>query len=300
MSEEFGTGISFQYNAGFVDYAWRFPSVQIFWVIIGAVFFVVSFISFLPQPIEIFHTKSSYGLEPLSSFCANLGEFLVIYNLLCFKSFDFVGFLQYHSMACLPRILAFLNLFFSWVMNIPEVLQIFIFHDREYRESRNEQMIRKDWIKSVFLACALGTIDIALFSILIIISLLQGFERTAITSIGEICGTVATVLEFSFFVPQMYTTCKLQDGGSLSLLMLEIQGPADIANALYMWLGTGDHWTTWLTLLVGGIENLVLLATCLVFKCLKQRKLKALEQNRIQSMSLNASLEPEPLFFEKF
>jgi hypothetical protein len=46
--------------------------------------------------------------------------------------------------------------------------------------------------------------------------------------------TISTALELGFFIPQMWTTCKLRDGGFLSLLMLEIHRPADLANSLYM------------------------------------------------------------------
>jgi hypothetical protein len=39
-----------------------------------------------------------------------------------------------------------------------------------------------------------------------------------------------------------------------------------------MWLGTHDHWTTWLTVLVNAGEEFTLLGTCLVFKCLAARR----------------------------
>lgn len=298
--EDFGYGISYQYLTGFVDYSWRFTHVDTIWLVIGSIFFTVSFISYLPQPAEIVKAKSAYGIAPLSSFCCLWGYFLVFVNLLCFKSLDFVGFLQYHSPACFPRILSLFNLFFAWIMNQTETFQLFIFHDREYRESRNQKMIREDWRKSIFYAIFLFVIDIGLVLIWIAVSLSKGFEHSLSTTIGEICGTIATSLEFAYFVPQMYITCKLQDGGSLSLLMMEIEGPADIANALYMCFGTRDHWTTWITMLLAGFEVITLLVTCLIFKCLKAKKLKENEKNAMFNRSLTASLEPEILYYEKF
>lgn len=298
--EDYGYGISYQYLTGFVDYSWRFSQVEPIWLVIGSIFFTVSFISYIPQPVEIIKARSSYGIEPLSSFCSNWGEFLVFVNLICFRSLDFVGLLQYHYFTCFPRILTFFNLFFAWIMNQTETFQLFIFHDREYRESRNQKLIRKDWIKSVCYAILLIVIDLGLLVIFVTVNTSKGFEHSLSTAIGEICGTIATCLEFAFFIPQMYTTCKLQDAGSLSLLMLEIEGPSDLANALYMWFGTGDHWTTWITLLLSSFEVFTLLGTCMIFRCIKARRLKEMEKLNLQSRSLNASLEPEILLFEKF
>ena len=43
--EDFGYGISYQYLTGFVDYSWRFTNVDTFWLVIGSIFFTISFIS---------------------------------------------------------------------------------------------------------------------------------------------------------------------------------------------------------------------------------------------------------------
>ena len=297
---DMGHGITYEHPTGDLDYAWRFPDVETFWLIIGSIFFVISFISFLPQTAELVMSRSSYGIEPLAIFCQSIGHFLLIVNLLCFKCFDFPGFIQYHGAQIFARALTFANLFFPWILLLPTIFQCFIYHDREYRESRKQHEIRIDWIKSVAQCALVVTVDLILLLTWTLLGVINGFETHGATSFGEICGTAATFLEFSEFVPQMYTTCRLRDAGSLSLLMLEIQAPADIANALYMWLGTGDHWTTWLTILVDGTEELILLGTCLVFNCMKARKAKLLEKERQMSMSLHASMEPEPILYERF
>ena len=299
-SDDFGHGISFEHLAGFTDFSYRFPKVETFWQIIGAIFFLVNFFSFIPQTIELVTSRSSFGIEPLAIFFQSLGHFLLVVNLMCFKCLDFVGFFQYPTVKALPRVLTFCNMFFQWIMFLPTIFQAMIYHDREPRESRPPPVIRSDWIKACGQATLLMLVKIILLVIWIALSVTKGFETSGATAYGETCGTISTVLEFTFFVPQMYTTCKLQDGGSLSLLMYEIQAPADLANALYMWLGTGDHWTTWLTIMVDSIEEFTILGTCLLFNCLKARRAKQAEKERQLSMSLNASLEPEPLAFDKY
>ncbi|OHT09264.1 PQ loop repeat family protein [Tritrichomonas foetus] len=298
--DEFGHGISYEFLTGLIDYKFRFPKVEMFWQIIGLVFFLVNFFSFIPQTTELVTSRSAFGIEPLATFCQSLGHYLLVINLLCFKCLDFVGFFQYPDASAFPRLLTFSNMFFMWIMFLPTIFQTVIYHDREYRETRPQPVIRADWIKAVCACVLLILADIILLLIWLALSLPKGFETSGATKFGEVCGTISTVLEFVFFVPQMYTTCKLQDGGSLSLLMLEIQAPADLANTLYMWLGTGDHWTTWLTVFIDAIEEFTLLGTCLLFNCLRARRLKAAEKERQLTMSLHASMEPEPLSFDKF
>jgi hypothetical protein len=159
--------------------------------------------------------------------------------------------------------------------------------------NRDQRSIAIEWWKTVGGAIFLTVLDLLLATIYIVLSTQYNFETSPAMSYAEVCGTISTVLEIGFFVPQMWTTCKLRDGGSLSLLMLEIQAPADLANSLYMWLGTGDHWTTWLTVLVNSGEEFTLLGTCLVFRCLAASQRSREEAALRGERKLQASLESD-------
>jgi hypothetical protein len=165
--------------------------------------------------------------------------------------------------------------------------------------NRDHQAIRLEWKKTVAGAIALTILDLFLAAIYIILSTVYNFETSPAMSYAEVCGSISTALELGFFLPQMWTTCKLKDGGSLSLLMLEIQAPADLANSLYMWLGTGDHWTTWLTVLVNSGEEFTILGTCLVFRCLAARKRSNEEAEARGERKLHASLESDSWQFAR-
>jgi hypothetical protein len=159
--------------------------------------------------------------------------------------------------------------------------------------NRDPKSIALEWIKTVGGAVALTVLDLLLAAGYLILSTTYDFETGAPMSYAVVCGTISTALELGFFLPQMWTTCKLRDGGSLSLLMLEIQAPADLANSLYMWLGTGDHWTTWLTVLVNSGEEFTLLGTCLVFRFLASRRRNKEEAALRGTRLLHASLESD-------
>jgi uncharacterized protein with PQ loop repeat len=296
MSEDEGTGVDFEYAVGFIDWGRCFSSVGVMWQVIGSIFFVVVFVSFLPQTTELVTARSSYGIESIAIFCQSLGHFLLVVNLFCFHAYDFVAFFQYPTIQAFPRIITFFNLFFQWILFLPTVYQLFIYHDREKRPSvavRDERAIRIEWYKTVAGGLALTALDAALIAGCVGLSTSFSFEAGPVQSYAEVCGAIATALEIGFFVPQMWTTCRLRDGGSLSLLMLEIQAPADLANALYMWLGTHDHWTTWLTVLVNAGEEFTVLGTCLVFRFLAARRqreaLAAARGERLVMASLTAN-----------
>jgi uncharacterized protein with PQ loop repeat len=290
-------GVIFEHAVGFIDWAHCFPPVPVIWQVIGTLFFTVVFISFLPQTTELVTSRSSFGIESIAIFCQSLGHFLLVVNILSFHAYDFIGFFQYPTMRAFPRIITFFNLFFQWILFLPTVLQLFIYHDREIREARGQQQIRLEWLKTCAIGICLVIVDLILVSIFIGLATVYNFETAPICSYAQICGTISTVLEVGFFLPQMWTTCKLKDGGSLSLLMLEIQAPADLANSLYMWLGTGDDWTTWLCVLVNAGEEFTLLGTCLLFRCLKARRARQEAAELKRSKSILASIETEHLNF---
>jgi hypothetical protein len=60
-----------------------------------------------------------------------------------------------------------------------------------------------------------------------------------------------------------------------------------------MWLGTKDHWTTWLTVLVNSGEEFTLLGTCLVFRCLAASQRSREEAAVRGERKLHASLESD-------
>jgi uncharacterized protein with PQ loop repeat len=300
MSEDAAEGlneVTWQYAVGFIDWGLCFPHVGIVWQVVGSIFCLVVFISFIPQTTELVTSRTSFGIESIAIFCQSLGHFLMLVNLCCFHAYDFVGIFQYPTMQAFPRIITFCNLFFQWVMFLPTVYQLFIYHDREVRDSRGAAAIRLEWFKTVLGGVALTILDLGLVAGFVGLSVGFSFETAPVRSYAETCGIVSTTLEIGFFLPQMWTTCKLQDSGSLSLLMLEIQAPADLANSLYMWLGSKDHWTTWITVLVNSGEEFTLLGTGLLFNCLKARRAKNEAAALKQAKSMLASIEADHVSF---
>lgn len=67
------------------------------------------------------------------------------------------------------------------------------------------------------------------------------------------------------YIPQIYTTWKLQHVGSLSIPMMCIQTPGSFVWAISLATREGTAWSSWITYIVTGIFQGTLLAMCIVF-----------------------------------
>jgi hypothetical protein len=46
-----------------------------------------------------------------------------------------------------------------------------------------------------------------------------------------------------------------------------MQAPGALLNAMFMWIGQGDSWTTWSSILGASVQLSILFGICLYFKC---------------------------------
>ena len=280
---------------GFVDYNCLFPGQATMWTIVGSVFLIVTLISYLPQTVQIVKDRSSYGVNGTYVLAQALGLWFLAYNVICLKSYDFVGMFQYQTIKTFARLLTFFNLVLQWFFYLPSPLLTFIFHDRKPRDARPDNIIRKEW-NSSRICCILALI---IFSALLvawgIASIMKGFKSSIVEFFGETTGTIAFIMELVQFIPQLYTTIKLRDNGALSMLMLEIQAPTNLANGLFMWLGQGDNITTFASALLDATQEFTLLGLCIYFKWKRHHgKAEATDFSAV-SMTLLEQIEPVPI-----
>jgi uncharacterized protein with PQ loop repeat len=100
---------------------------------------------------------------------------------------------------------------------------------------------------------------------------LSGFASHVGMAYGSILGTIASFMVIFQYLPQMITTCKMKSPGSLSIWLMAIQAPGGTANALFMWLGQGDSWTTWSSILAASVQMWILLTISIFFTIRKRR-----------------------------
>jgi hypothetical protein len=156
-------------------------------------------------------------------------------------------------------------------------------------------MIRKEWNSSRGFALLALSVFTTLFLIWLFGGVFTGFQSTFIHTCGRLTGVVAFIMELVQFIPQLITTIKLQDNGSLSLLMLEIQAPTNLANGLFMWLGQGDDFTTFASAMLDATQEFTLLGLCIFFKWKKSHAHDKMTDFSAVSMTLLEQIEPVPI-----
>lgn len=291
----------FDYSlAGFTDYTSTMETGSSgIWQALGYIIFTGTVISLIPQIHSLIKMKSSYGINPMTPFVSNFSQFILLFNIICLRSSDFVAATQVNFFQVLPRLMTFMNAFALWIVYLPVILLITIFFDKEKRHNRPSDNLRKEWYFTVFFTCANIIGSFILLFIFFIMVFATGIGSKVITTMGKTFGTIALVSVIIQYIPQFITTCKLRDNGSFSLLLLAIQAPGGTASALFMAIGQNDHWTTWMSTLAASIQQFCLLFLCIIFKIQRRRKKRLNEPLLNQSASTPNFIDPA-LFDKNF
>lgn len=261
--------------AGFIDYSNCYHKVDVLWMITGICITLGTVISIIPQIVNFVKNRSSYGVNTFTLIMTSLGQFVNVWNYFALHAADFIGTASYSFTTYMPRLLSFLNLFSLWYVYLANAFLNFIFFDKKPREHRDIKAIKSNYKTNIGLSIALFAGEFVLIVMFIAFGLSQGFFEPLIRKYGYILGVSGGVIAIIQYAPQMYTTCKLQSPGSLSIILFLIQAPGGTVNALFMAIGNKDNWTTWFPIIVGAIQQFILLGICIFF-ILKNRKRRQL------------------------
>jgi uncharacterized protein with PQ loop repeat len=124
-------------------------------------------------------------------------------------------------------------------------------------------------ILTVLFTTSLLALFCVILSIFAALLVSYGMGSNALHSLSDLCGVIAMGIGLAQYIPQMVTTIKLKDNGSLSIMMLLIQFPGGMANALFMWIGRHETWSSWTSTKSAAIQQMILFGICLFFKMRK-------------------------------
>ena len=256
-------------NSGFFDYRNSFADVPMMFTIVGVIVFVVNSLAFLPESYELISNRTNYGLSSLFIFGNSIGQFLLIINFMCLNYTEFCGIFNHPFKVSLPSLVTFFSLFGQWFCFLPCVFLTIVLDDREHMEGMTPKERFRAKLNVIGLVILNVVCSFALLSIWAFLGHKLEFSASLIHHFGEFCGLLSSFLEVLQAIPQIITTIQIRGNGSLSLLMLEIQGPSALLSALYMALALKESFTTYLTVLIEGTSQLTLLTLCLFFKFCK-------------------------------
>ena len=263
----------------FQDYSNFFNEIGVTWFLIGIGITVGTIISIIPQISKIIARRSSYGLSSITIFFTSIGQFSVFVNLLCFNYEEFIGFFQFSLTKTFPSFLTFLNVSLLWATYLFVVFLQIVFRTEQVKIPKLNPNFHYEFRKLGKFGMRLGAIFSTFFIVFFSFALLYiyfyigthfGFGSEKIQIYGALLGTISSVIVFAQYLPQILTTLKLKNSGSLSLLMLEIQAPGGAINALFMWLGQRNHWSTWISYVLSSFQQFILLFICLYYDKINQ------------------------------
>ena len=262
-------GYSTSFN-GFIDYHACYHKVGTMWNIIGGLIFFGIVLSVMLQIISFIRKKTSFGFNALTVFITSWGQFLVFLNYICLHTADFAGLLQYEITTWLPRLMTLINLFTLWFLYLFVPFYLFIFGDFAVRPGISFETQKKQFHLFYIICVLISIFDTICVLIAWIFGILFGFSNSQIFLVGQIFGNIDAINVMIQYFPQIITTLKLKDPGSISISYLAIQGPGGLIQVLFMWLGNHDNWTTWISMVFSALQQFILLIICVIFK-LKNR-----------------------------
>jgi hypothetical protein len=274
--------------AGFIDYSGFFTPKNTLWTVLGSLICAGTFVSVIPQIVKIILRRTSFGLNPLFVCLTNLGHFSIMSNIIIFHTSDFVALLQISFTKCFATFLTFFNIFalgFGYQFVVwPNLVLV----DTATRPARAKSLTKLNRrLTYVFTACLILAI-FTYMSIYIVLIVKYGINSSQAEYLAGALGMAAVAIGLAQYIPQIVTTCKLRDPGSLSMLMLGIQFPGGMANALFMWIGQHESWTSWGSTMSAAIQQMILFIICVVFK-LRQR-----HRESVFGMSLDSTYQEIP------
>jgi uncharacterized protein with PQ loop repeat len=256
--------------AGFADYSAFFTNSQVIWIVIGTGIFVGTALSVVPQIVVLIRRRTNFGLNASFVFLTNLGHFCVFTNITSLHATDFVAIVQRATFSSYPTFLTFLNIFCLWFFYHYVVHLNLMYFDIEQRSHRSVGQTRAMRFVTIGFTVGWGFLFLAMAAVLAALLASYGMRSIALESFGGVCGLAAVGISLAQYLPQMVTTIRLRDNGSLSILMLTLQFPGGLVNALFMWLGRHEAWSSWASTMAAAIQQMILLGICLFFKARKR------------------------------
>ncbi|KAL2911147.1 hypothetical protein HK105_209395 [Polyrhizophydium stewartii] len=241
-------------------------------VVLGALISIGLFVSYAPQVRKIIERRSSAGLSVL---------FLLLGSLGCFSTVGNVFLLQLNSLwslgYCLEDTLGLTQVSMQLVGFMSIVALFYLYYpvmsisdvSVDAGDLEAVDVLRTSWrwrrIQGIGALIVLYGVFVAA-SVVVVLQIPDQdlFERVRIGWAGTL-GMIAAATGVVQFVPQIVHTWRARSPGALSLPMLMMQCPGSYVFAISLALQPGTNWTSWVSFLVGGTLQLVLVLMCLYF-----------------------------------
>ncbi|KAF2645492.1 PQ loop repeat protein-like protein [Massarina eburnea CBS 473.64] len=241
-----------------------------------SVFIVVGIlVSYFPQHYKIISRRSSRGLSPMFVLLGTVSGTASIANILTLpeSTRDMGCCKEIGPFPCAAALLGIAQIGVQWTCFFFIMLLFLIFFPRQADDLEEQDATLPTWKEAILvLSLSLAFFVFALFGSVIFVYGAHDYIR----GWANFLGLLGTVLAAVQYIPQIMTTWKLQETGSLSVPMMCIQTPGSFVFAASLAARLGPAgWSAWGLFILTGCLQGCLLAMSLWFLWRERKNVKA-------------------------
>jgi len=242
-------------------------------------------LSFIPQIVTLVQRKTPDGLSVVSWTFNYVSNFATFLNILILQWRQMMCCKHLPPSQCTAKLLPQIQLFGPWMSTLVIFILLavytrgytkpkFEFDENESLVGRVIERFFEDYSYSgpLFFLAMLLTILSTIIGISMV--LILGPASPHIQRYGDSFGIIAVVMLFVQYIPQIYTTHKHRESGSLSIVSLLIQAPGALVVVYFQAVISHSKWTTWAPYFCSALQQLFLVCLCLYYHVKDKHKKK--------------------------
>ncbi|RKP22758.1 hypothetical protein SYNPS1DRAFT_4234, partial [Syncephalis pseudoplumigaleata] len=250
------------------------------------------FVSYLPQHYKIIRSGTSEGFNPWFLLLGCLGSWSNVINIVLLQ-WNVIGCCSIVTFgACIEHILGIIQIVIQWMMFIIVFILFLIYfpvrkryvqrirlplddeqNDDEGADEGEEADVpathplelSNEWRTSLYIAGAVAVHFAITFITSVVLLSSNGAQHPETRQWAGVLGVFSMLVATIQYLPQIWTTWCAKTVGALSIPMMLIQTPGSFIFVYTLASREGTNWTTWITYLVSGSLQGVLLAMCIVW-----------------------------------
>ena len=240
-------------------------------------------ISYVPQYYRIYKIKNTKGINEIMLIC---GMFSSYTNVIGSIQENFKNLINCKGYDCYDTYIPIVQLFSPFLCAV--IFYMFFLFYFNYKDKNNSSInhlylnhTRKKEIYNVKLRAKISLITtILLFVYLVLLSVY--FDNYYIDNSGKVLNVISTILSLIMWLPQIYTTYKLKNNHSLSLIALSIHAFGCLCTVIYQSVFLKQPLWVILCYIVGFISETSIVIMCLYYRRKKNNLINQLSKDLLE------------------
>jgi uncharacterized protein with PQ loop repeat len=254
--------------------------------VVGILFVVGTFIVYIPQVVDVLKYRHTVGISFYSLWIANMNGFSGSWNIIMLNAQPLKDCAK-DSLSCINAITVVLQINASWLMPLIIYILFLIYYvdakvvdikqptDRlKERPAESLRWVSREWRMILFLTA----VYILFFFILVIIyvplAAANGISDSSTLLYADIVGYITAGLNVVQWFPQIAVTIRKRSSGSFSIATLLLLIPGTFGQAGFLVIAD-QNISAWLTLVVAGVQQVILLILLVYFDYIHVRIFKS-------------------------